>query len=67
MNKLNLASYGVEEMRMQEMRTIDGGNIFSDAWKAIKGAVGEWFEENGVDLVVAVLLAFVGVLTQAKN
>jgi hypothetical protein len=45
MKKFDLSAYGVMEMSQQEMLSVDGGNIFADAWNAIcdaAGAVWDW-------------------------
>jgi hypothetical protein len=41
MKTFDLNAYGVTEMTQQEMLTVEGGNIFEDAWNWIKAA-GEY-------------------------
>jgi hypothetical protein len=36
MSKLNLSSYGVEELNQQEMLNVEGGNVFKAIGKAAK-------------------------------
>jgi hypothetical protein len=49
MKNFDLNAYGVTEMSQQEMLSIDGGNIFKDAWNAICDAaetVWDWIKEH---------------------
>ena len=64
MKNFDLNAYGVQEMSMQEMQLVDGGNIFVDAWNWIKGAAktaSEWFaeiaREHGEKIALAVITA----------
>ncbi|MDR1500981.1 MAG: hypothetical protein LBT43_00810 [Prevotella sp.] len=57
MKKMNLESFGVQEMTQEELMAIEGGSIFSKTWGGIKAAaefvadvavdVWEWCVEHG--------------------
>jgi hypothetical protein len=63
MEKLDLNALGVVEMTQEEMILVDGGNIFVDAWNAIKDAaeavwdaVCDFLKENTDDIVKALII-----------
>ncbi|MFV0471104.1 MAG: hypothetical protein ACK5L7_03585 [Paludibacteraceae bacterium] len=45
MKTLDLNTYGVQEMNAAEMREVNGGGFFRDAWDFIVG-VYEWIVDN---------------------
>ena len=49
MKNLDLNAYGVQEMSMQEMQIVDGGNIFKKIGEAIESAC-EWIGQAAEDV-----------------
>ena len=49
MKNFNLNAYGVQEMNVQEMQIVDGGNIFKKIGQAVESAC-EWVGQAAEDV-----------------
>lgn len=58
MNKLNSTFCGIQEMSMQKMQVIDGGNASIDtgSWaKGMSGTMTDWVNAFGVKVALIIL------------